>query len=469
MAEPSPPTADQVQQEARDLIQEIYGVTLSGQSKAFYVPLQFFAVVWGIEQADNEELFRDINDQNPLRFIQRSHDFARRLLNGNEIREERKRGITEDAETLRVLGKVFDALTVKFEFQKENAHPNRRHLQPYLGELIHHDFAPVRGGGSPDTDGIGLERVYYRGGGTLVYELLRADKKERRDQIAAELRKLLAGSNDPLGRTAEILHSADAVAPSSFTDTALRPHIEDRETLWAEHLREGTFRILTSSSSRYKKIDHLMYWLPYCVARHLVERAYSTLGITEESPTPVDTGAEGAVRRASQTKFREHRNAIRKAVVVAAGSASDNEASDRVRQMLHHEEFPDLDFRKKKKVEKTLTANGDFFATTMSTIGALNANTGLRHYTLKLPLLESIVHATVDKDAPIDFEDFCTEILCRKLRLVVDPASGQKESVTAWTDNEDLERNACGLADRLDALGLITSYSDATRKVGPRR
>ncbi len=459
----SPPGVRELQRTARGLTEEIYGAWLRDQGSGFYVTLELLAVVWGIEEHETEELFGDPGDD--LRFKRRSHDFARRLLNGDHIPPERRHRVSDDDDCLEVIGDVFDALTVQFEFQKMASPPaSRRHLRPYLGELIHHDFAEREG--NEGTDDLLHERVWYRGGGALVYELLRTDPDpERRDRTAAGLRRLAEDSNDAVGRIAKILHSEDALVLFSWEDEDLIRHTSDRETGWAETLRDGTSRILSSDAPAPKTVDHLMYWLPYCLARHLVERAFSTLGI-EEPPTPVDTGAGGALRRASQRRFVEHRNVLRQAVLNVAGSEPDTGAPDPVRRALHKEEFPK---GAEKQVENTLGAMGKFFASTMAGVGALNHNSGLRHYTFKLPLLESIVHATVERDAPIDFEDFCSGILCRKLRLVVDPASGQEEGTTAWIDNEDLERNASGLADRLDSLGLITNYSDATRKVGPRR
>jgi len=151
------------------------------------------------------------------------------------------------------------------------------------------------------------------------------------------------------------------------------------------------------------------------------------------------------------------------AIVKAAGDGPQDEE----RRRLHEEDFPEL-VKRGGDVETTLGAMGGFFSSTMACIGALNHNAGLRHYTLKLPLLEAIVHATVDAAHPLPFDYFCSEILFKDLGLVVDPYSGQKAGVTTWVDNEDLEVNAKGLADRLESLGLITSFSDATRMVGPR-
>ena len=110
-----------------------------------------------------------------------------------------------------------------------------------------------------------------------------------------------------------------------------------------------------------------------------------------------------------------------------------------------------------------------FYRATMAHVGAVNDNKGIRHYTLKLPILESIVHATVDKGEPMEFDNFCSEILCGKLRLVVDPKSGRDEGLTQSINHTDLKHNASGLKTRLAALGLITDYSDAHKMVGPRQ
>ncbi|MBT4188047.1 MAG: hypothetical protein HOE14_12620 [Gemmatimonadales bacterium] len=456
------PTHAELRQEADALIKEIYGVNLRGQANGFYVTLQLLAVIWGIENTDGEELFRHIDEDAPLRFTQRTHDFVRRLLNGEdqEIGQSRRDTVSQDSETLRVLAKVFSALTVKFDFSK-GGYSNKRHLEPYLGQLIHHDYAK-RPKNPLAVEEIVHERVFYRGGGTLIYELLRTDPdEERRENIKNGLRALVTDSEDALGKAAQILHTADAQEIRVFEDKDLEPHVSSRDSMWVDEIRSGTARILGADTPRSLKVDHLMHWLPYGLARHMLEQAFAVLD-KPVPPIPIDICAGKVLRRGSQQGFSQGRNSIRMAIIEKAGEGTPSEK----RRRLNQEDFPHR--TSGANVETTLGAMGDFFSTTMACVGALNHNTGLRHYTLKLPLLEAIVYATVDSGEPVPFDGFCSEILFRRLGLVVDPHSGQKAGVTAWVDNEDLEVNAKGLADRLESLGLITSFSDATKMVGPR-
>ncbi len=458
------PTLNELKAVARELIADTYGVSgLTNMSNGFYVTLQLLAVIWGIEKTDGETTFQEVTDDQPLRFTRRSHDFARRLLNGEPLTDERKALVSEDDETIQVLGELFKALTVHFEYYRSYPQSNKRHLQPYFGEAIHHDYAsrPKRSA-AQEQDGLVFERVYYRGGGTLVYEMLRTDADpERREGNATGLRQLVADANDAVGRASAVLHSADAVKPSVFEDVVdLITHSPTRDSRWVELIRAGTSRILRAPTQRARKVDYLLHWLPYCLARHLVDLAFRALD-EEPSPVPVDSAAGGVIRRASQHQFVQHRNSLRMAVIHAAGQEPSSEA----RKRIHTQDVSG----KSGGIDETLNSVGNFFATTMACVGALNHNTGLRHYTIKNALLEAIVHATIDAGHQIPFETFCTEILYRELCLVVDSASGRMTGISIWVDNEDLERNEQGLVKQLESLGLITNFSDATRMVGPQQ
>ena len=459
-------TASETRTYAQKLVQEIYGVQLARQARSFYAPLQLFAVIWGIEQMEGEEIFRDWTKENPLRIRRRSHDLARQLLNG-DLREkwkEWKESPVEHQTTWDVFGKVFESLVVSFPYERaQKVQATKRHLQPYMGELIHWDYAE-KSRSRPEAK---LERVWYRTGHMLVYELLRTDQdEERRERIKKGLSDLVADSNDSLGRVATIVGKNDTVRSDDeegWPDEEFERHDPvKRHSKWQGLMCEGVDRILTDPVSPVaKKIDHLMYWIPFCLAKHMVARAFKSMG--QESPAvPVDMGAEGELRRLSRDRLFRDRNSLEEAVFYRA-SLEEPESPVSVR--LKDKDFP----AGKSNGRKSIEAMADFYIATMADIGALNQNAKSGFYTLKLNLLETIVYATVDREDSISFDSFCTDVLYEKLELVVDPSSGQKSQSINWVDNEDLERNKKGLADRLEALGLITSFSDATRMVGPTR
>jgi len=108
-----------------------------------------------------------------------------------------------------------------------------------------------------------------------------------------------------------------------------------------------------------------------------------------------------------------------------------------------------------------------FVTTSLGTVGALNAHTGNRWFTLQPNLLEAIVLATVDGQIP--FESFCREVLGGTFRMVVDGHTADCEGLTDRVDRASFDRNAEAFAVRLRDLGLLQEYSDATRMVGVRR
>jgi hypothetical protein len=461
-------TENEFKKATRTLIEDIYGVNLHPNHKGFLVALQFFAVIWGIENLDGQELFQNLSKTNKLTFTRRTHDFARRLLR-NEIPSpqyeeswnKRKNQVSEDEATLRILSKIFESLTLPDKFStKRTPQSNKSHLRPYLGELIHHDYAINR---KNSTEGVRAERVYYRGGGTLVYELLRNDPNEdRREKVSTELRHIVSDSDDAVGRLAKILANSDASPPriddkqDEWEDDSLILHETKRESIWSENLRSGTLRILTAEIPRSRKVDYLMHWLPYCLANHMVALASSAMG-TEPPVTPVDIKAKGALRRASQRRLHANNNLIRSAIIATAGKASNSP----LLKLIHAEDFGDC------RIENTLTSMAKFHSSTLAYVGALNHNKGTRHFTFNLPLLESIVYATVDHKNPPSISHFCTEILYKKMGLVVNDESGRLAGLSDEVDAADFEKNEEGLVVLLDSLGLITNYSDATRLVGP--
>ena len=106
-----------------------------------------------------------------------------------------------------------------------------------------------------------------------------------------------------------------------------------------------------------------------------------------------------------------------------------------------------------------------FFAGTMATAGALNAHTGYRYVTLRLPLLEALVCAMLPQGEEMEFDSFCTEVLMNQLHLVADGRSARRIGLTARVDSGEFSENETQLARDLLGLGMMREYSDATRMV----
>jgi hypothetical protein len=334
-------------------------------------------------------------------------------------------------------------------------------LQPYMGELVHFDCAER--GREPNRKWE-FERVRFRAGHMLVYEMLRTDPVDkRRARIADGLSHLLVDQDDSLGRISMMVSEWDipAVEEKPWPDRQLRPHDPDeRGSNWQSLMRSGVDRILADQVSPIpKKIDHLMYWIPFCLAKHMLARAFDSMGL-DVPVVPVDMGAEGELRRHAQDRLLRDRNSLEEAVLHAATLEPETPKSIRLQNR---------DYSPKGQPSTTIESMADWYRATMADIGALNHNSKKSFYTIKLNLLETIVYAMIDMGKTRSFDSFCSEILFDELGMLVDPSGGQKARSAAWVDNEELEVNKKALADRLEALGLITSFSDATRMVGPIR
>jgi hypothetical protein len=80
--------------------------------------------------------------------------------------------------------------------------------------------------------------------------------------------------------------------------------------------------------------------------------------------------------------------------------------------------------------------------------------------------VESIIAATVSDPEGVPFDDFCHEILWRRLGLVVDERSARVAGLPELVNGAAFARNSRSLEDLLASTGLMVTLSDATRFVG---
>ena len=105
-----------------------------------------------------------------------------------------------------------------------------------------------------------------------------------------------------------------------------------------------------------------------------------------------------------------------------------------------------------------------FFSETLAAVGALNATTGRRHFTMKPPMLEAIVAATLEPGTEEEFYGFCAR-LYDEYRIIIDERTAGDHDLTVDVDASVLGRNSDVFRSRLAATGLLTQYSDATSLV----
>tara|TARA_Y100001970_G_C14258859_1_gene877878 strand:+ start:7037 stop:8521 length:1485 start_codon:yes stop_codon:yes gene_type:complete len=485
-----PPIVDRMQSMVTNqLAKETFGANYQKENKGFLIPLQLFDVLWGIKEAGRRSteipgVFAELNEDTNIKYIRRSHDFARRLMNGdNDLKPERISAAFAEPEIhKKIIPQVLEALTVPdFYSRKKNAQANTKYFQPYLGQLIHHDFARRKNQG-PEKDYLKLEGVYYRGAGLVAYDLYRTDTvPERREKIKIGFEKLVYESDsDPLGRLMQNLQNHDAVKDIEPYEFRTHFHLdsfnlETHQTKWAELLREGTLKILTSEETgQIKKVDHLMFWIPFCISRQALIQAAKLTGETEHNRVVIDLGVSKRLKRLSQQNLATHQSILRRAPIVAAekalekGKLSNQKITEDEKLILKKIADPNDPDSKTHWFQGTASNTAQFYIQTMAHIGGLNHNTGLRNYTFKqLGLLEAIVYATIEENEEINLDDYCKNILGQKLDLVIDSNSATDKLRTS-VDTNDFENNKKALSDMLLSLGLLTNYSDAVKKVRRR-
>ena len=140
------------------VVLNVFGGILQEQGRGFYVPLELFAIIWGSVEA-NEQVLR--SDDQPVRYMRRVHDYARRLLASPELLGETERDQLDDKATERTLRALLRGLTVPVPGRRSMGNWRTQHFFPYVGDLIHYE-AVMRG------SKINIERNYYRGGGALA-------------------------------------------------------------------------------------------------------------------------------------------------------------------------------------------------------------------------------------------------------------------------------------------------------------
>jgi hypothetical protein len=443
------------------VVRECFGAALSDIGRGFFVTLELLAILRGlfdIKDDDAPSILSAPPPGQPVTYLRRSHDFARRmptqpedLLGPNELQA------LEGSETRATLAALIDALTVPFPGRRGRQPFKQRLLYPYVGELIHYDAVDRRGS-------VSLEQYTFRGAGGLAYKMLGrdsdADRLARNEQGLLEL---ISDSGSALGRLASALRTHDLVprpGGAEFDDErAGNAEPRPEGSRWSVALCDGVANIVGRGAlTRAKRVELLMHWVPYCVARYQLDVATAVLG-RDPVEIPVDLRAgPNTIRRASQELLQRVPATIGQALAVTAEklaeTAEDEDAAE-FRQIAESA----------LGAKTHLKSARAFFTSTLWTVGALNAPAGTRHFTLRLSMLEAIVAAGIRPNEDMPFTDFCGDILFSRYGLLVDQGAARRSAVADAIDTAEFEENGEILARRLASLGLLTEYSDATRIV----
>ncbi|MEU9363520.1 hypothetical protein AB0D71_02055 [Streptomyces avermitilis] len=470
-----------------EVVFRLFGVNLEQQGRGFYVSLEMLAIARGVYLAHQEdaEKFAGLldNGADTVAYKRTSHDLARRIATDSNIvegNEELGKAVELDSpETMETLHALFSSLLVEIPGRRSQPSWFGAHIYPFVGELIHYDAVDRRikrsdafsksakklKQASKVDAGINapsIERYLFRDGGGWAYKVLRSDPvPDRKETIRQGLGDLVQDSGTPLGNLAKALsaHDFDYDEAPYIDDSEARIELYEDLSPWPDLLREGARNIVarTTTVPRAKRTESLMHWVPYCLARHQLHLARRKLDGTDRESILLDFGNEATpLRRESQKNLIGFRNDIVNAINAQAREMIDKAEGDGARKR-RYERFT-------KETGNAVASPRAFFSETLAAVGALNATVGRRHFTMKPPMLEALVSATVAQSTEMEFDQFCA-LLYEKYRLVVENKVAAKDPLAYEVDPSVLAHNGKAFREKLAAIGLLTQYSDATSMV----
>lgn len=441
-----------------EVVLDLFGVNIEQQGRGFYVSLELLAIARGVFESRQGNLLDPEVDV--VSYRRSSHDFARRVAAGAAIAPETLRAAADGEETLETLQALTSSLLVQIPGRRKSPSWYNSHLYPFVGELIHYDAAERRAPGLPRGVKVPhIERYVLRGGGGWAYRVLRSDPDStRRIGTRERLCDLVRDSATSLGEIARALRAHDYDAEEDvFPDrTEAEVNTFDYLSPWPEHLRRGVNSIVSRDQvPRAKRIESLMHWTPYCLARHQLHLARVSIGLSRETVF-VDMLKDGSpLRRLSQGGLDGFRKNIVNAIIQRATDLHRDAVTGNQDEVARR-------FAEHMTPSKAGTGSpAAFFSETMAAVGALNATTGRRHFTLKPPMLEAMVCASLAPGQEEELYSFCSRIF-DDYRIIIDDRTAGEHNLTVDVDASILARNLDAFRSRLAATGLLTQYSDAT-------
>jgi hypothetical protein len=368
-----------------------------------------------------------------------AHDFARRLVWDNEFeRHPKRRDVLVDEPTEDAIRRLMECLQLDIPSSKKKPAWGRAHFFPYSQSLIHWDARerPAR------SNNIRIERLYLRGGGSLAYRVLRLDPDPKRlEKCRTGFDALFSDHDSPLERLVAVLSDHGEKDQKPKIDEIERDSFVRNDAL-DDLYRDGVVKIVEHQElSTVSRIKALMNWTGFWLI--LIQHQRAAESIDASPPyTIVDcSGAHPQLRRASQRNLKDAQALIVHAIDKAVKNSNGVLPKSRRNSMR------------------------SFYWATAATIKLLNAWRGRRHFTLGLDILETLVLAATREQAELTFEEFVDDWLYGKCRLVVGRRAAERSGLLRSFDASIFEDNENHLAIQMEAAGLLTQYSDATRMV----
>jgi hypothetical protein len=376
----------------------------------------------------------------PIRVRRVAHDFGRQLI-ANRLLNGRASKVLLDDRAETVVRNLLKCVELETPNVVKAKSWERTHFFPYTRSLIHWDARPSRSGESAPPQ---LERRYLRGAGAYAYSVLRHDQNEARlEAIRLGFANLYPENHSSaLEHLALTLKNAGHSDPegSTVTDTK-EAESELREDEWENLYRDGMFNILSHTNlPTAQRVRAVMNWTSLWLVLMQGVRVIETRNLKRMIVITDCSGEHKQLRSAAQRNLKEIIGQIEK----AARTEGEKLGS-----------LP----------KKGISDIRGFFGNTAAACGLINAWKGRRHFTLQLSALEALTMAAISSGQEQPYENFLTDWLYRRCRIVVGRLAATEEGMLSEFDGTIFEENERRLAEKMQACGLLTVFSDATRMV----
>jgi len=370
-----------------------------------------------------------------IKLIRVAHDFARRLIRDEELDASIRREVLIDEHSEQAVSRLLKCLELDIPNTIKTKSWSRTHFFPYTRSLVHWD-ARLR------KSQIEIERLYFRGGGTYAFSILRKDPDaERLTRIRNGFNNLYPeNAQSPLDLLSNTLKEKGKIGEASFDQIESQSKLFNDE--WEELYRYGVDNILSHiESSSVDRVRALVTWTGLWLVFMISGRSGKLLGIKFPVMILDCAGKHPQLRRASQRSYKEKLTDIEKLAQEKADSLGGQLSPQQLGKIR------------------------GFFGNTAVACGLGNAWKGRRHFILRLDALEALLMAGLQQNKEMEFDRFISEWLFERCGLVIGRRAANKAELLNNLDATIFEENERCLSQQMQATGMLKVYSDATRMV----
>ncbi len=444
---------------ATDISTLLWGGILHSDNRGFYTSLEFFALAAGLDDEDlrHPERWKNLAG---LNFKIPGHILARRFAFDPDEGPDADVAQKIEPVFVDVVRAIVRELKVEIPGTgKDGQSWSGSHFVPYGAHLTHWD-ARIRARRAR------IERIYFRGAGTLALAILLSDEDDERAIRSMTILRDLLGREHFTGHVLKMFHDLEdpdyGIVEFSSAMKGERPQLASLDTSlleratvkndrWDELLRECIHNILVNESAPgVVRLDAIYHIIPLIsslmqLGRSSAYLAKDALEFRQVNPYPIVVDCSPPDSRTNEVRQEAHRSF----------SSAQQHIIESFRRLAKSQDV--------KLTSTQIKQFRSYFTRGAPAIGLLNAATGIRRFVLGAGLLESLVLAMGDRE--VTFEYFVDHWLHERFGMIINARAARTHGLDQQADLSIFDDNARYLSETLDELGLMQSYSDATRMV----